>query len=202
MTTHFSDMYASIGLNVLTTSPKKRKLSSVDCINVLSHNWLPLWLGAIKQRPPMLTKVHDTIMTSLGPSELISISKASLTEVISIPGSHWGPNKMATILQTTLSNAFFLVESFMFWLKFHWALFLEVQLAISQHWFKLWFVAEQATSHYLNQCWPIFLTRLQWVLTTFFYNFIHFISTTVFSILEAPHVRHWKHTLTRHFYSR
>ena len=37
--------------------------------------------------------------------------------------------------------------------KFHWSLFLRVQLTISQHWFRLWLGADQATSHYLNQWW-------------------------------------------------
>ena len=39
-------------------------------------------------------------------------------------------------------------------LKFHWSLFLGVQLTIFQHWFGWWLGADQATSHYLNQCWP------------------------------------------------
>ena len=32
-----------------------------------------------------------------------------------------------------------------------WSLFLGVQLTISQHWFRWWLGADQATSHYLNQ---------------------------------------------------
>ena len=45
-------------------------------------------------------------------------------------------DKMATILQTTFSNAFASMKSFVFWFKFHWSLFLRVQLTISQHWFR------------------------------------------------------------------
>ena len=30
----------------------------------------------------------------------------------------------------------------------------------SQHWFREWFDTEQATSHYLNQCWPSSLTLI------------------------------------------
>ena len=57
-----------------------------------------------------------------------------------------------------------------FRLKFHWSLFLRVQLTIFQHWFRQWLGAEQATSHYLNQWWPsstthICVTRPQWVNT-------------------------------------
>ena len=44
-------------------------------------------------------------------------------------------------------------ENVVFWLKFHWSLFIRVQLTITQHWFRLWLGAVQATSHYLNQCW-------------------------------------------------
>ena len=40
-----------------------------------------------------------------------------------------------------------------FWLKFHWSLFLRVQLTISQHWVRKWLGSDQATSHYLNQWW-------------------------------------------------
>ena len=46
-------------------------------------------------------------------------------------------------------------------LKFHWSLFLSVQLTISQHWFRLWLGADQAASHYLDQWWldcrPIYM---------------------------------------------
>ena len=40
-----------------------------------------------------------------------------------------------------------------FRLKFHWGLFLRVQLTISQHCFRYWLGADQATSHYLKQWW-------------------------------------------------
>ena len=67
--------------------------------------------------------------------------------------THWGRDKMAAIFPTTFSNAFSWKKMFEFRLKFHWSLFPRVQLTIFQHWFRLWFGAEQATSHYLNQCW-------------------------------------------------
>ena len=37
---------------------------------------------------------------------------------------------------------------------FHWNLFPGVLLTINQHWFRQWLGAIQATSHYLNHCWP------------------------------------------------
>ena len=69
---------------------------------------------------------------------------------------HWCRDNMATISQTTLSNAFSWMKILEFWLKFHWSLFIWVQLTIFQHWFRWWLGADQATSHYLNQWWVVY----------------------------------------------
>ena len=50
--------------------------------------------------------------------------------------THWGPDKMAAISQTTISNAFSWMKMLEIWYKFHWSLFLRVQLTIFQHWFR------------------------------------------------------------------
>ena len=50
--------------------------------------------------------------------------------------THWGRDKMATVSQTTLSNAFSWMKMLEFRLRFHWSLFLRVQLTIIQHWFR------------------------------------------------------------------
>ena len=42
-----------------------------------------------------------------------------------------------------------------FRLRFHWTLFLRVQLTIFQHWFRWWLGTSQVPSHYLNQWWLI-----------------------------------------------
>ena len=47
-----------------------------------------------------------------------------------------------------------------FWLKLHWSLFLRAQLTKTQHWFRWWLGAEQATIHHLNQCWLNSLTHI------------------------------------------
>ena len=47
--------------------------------------------------------------------------------------THWGQDKMAAIFQTTFSNAFSSMKMFEFCWRFHWSLFLRVQLTISQH---------------------------------------------------------------------
>ena len=49
--------------------------------------------------------------------------------------THWGRNKMDAISQTIFSTAFLWLKMFEFRLKFHWNLFLGVQLTIFQHWF-------------------------------------------------------------------
>ena len=70
--------------------------------------------------------------------------------------THWDRDKMDSISQTTFSSAFSWMKMFEFRLKFHWSLFLRVQITISQHWFREWLGAVQATSHYLNQWWLVY----------------------------------------------
>ena len=70
--------------------------------------------------------------------------------------THWGRDKMAAIFQMTFSNAFSWMKMFKFRLRFHWSLFPRVQLTIFQHWFRKWLGTDQATSHYLNQCWLVY----------------------------------------------
>ena len=50
--------------------------------------------------------------------------------------THLPRDKMAAILQTIFSDAFLWLKSVVFWLKFHWCLFLRVQSTITQHWFR------------------------------------------------------------------
>ena len=50
--------------------------------------------------------------------------------------THWGRDKMDAISQTTFWSAFSWMKMFEFRLKFHWSLFLRVQLTIFQHWFR------------------------------------------------------------------
>ena len=49
---------------------------------------------------------------------------------------HWGRDNMDAISQTTFWSAFSWMKMFEFRLKFHWSLFLRVQLTIFQHWFR------------------------------------------------------------------
>ena len=43
-------------------------------------------------------------------------------------------DKMAASSQTIFSDAFSQMKNFVFWLKFHWSLFLRVQLTITWYW--------------------------------------------------------------------
>ena len=82
--------------------------------------------------------------------------------------THWGRDNMDAISQWTFANVFSSMKMFEFRLKFHCSLFLKFQLTINQHWFRYWLGAEQATSHYLTQWWPSWITHIcliqpQWV---------------------------------------
>ena len=59
-----------------------------------------------------------------------------LNRLTAITLTRWGRDKMAAISQTALSNTFSWMEMLEFRSKFHWSLFLRVQLTISQHWFR------------------------------------------------------------------
>ena len=61
---------------------------------------------------------------------------------------------MDAIPQTTFSNALSWMKTHGFRLKFHRILLLRVDL--NQQWFKRWFGADQATSHYPNQWWLVY----------------------------------------------
>ena len=82
--------------------------------------------------------------------------------------THWGRDNMDAVSQTTLSNAFSWMKMLEFRLRFHWSLFLWVQLTKFQHWFRQWLGADQATSHYMNQWWLVYwriyicVTRPSW----------------------------------------
>ena len=84
------------------------------------------------------------------------------------PWTKWLP-----FWQTTFSNEFCWKQMVECLFKFHWNLFPRVQLTISQHRFRQWLGAEQATSHYLSQWWHSSPTHVcgargRWVLNDSF----------------------------------
>ena len=50
--------------------------------------------------------------------------------------THLSLDTIFAISQMIFSKAFSWIKCFIFWLKFHWSLFLRLQLTITQHWFK------------------------------------------------------------------
>ena len=50
--------------------------------------------------------------------------------------AHIGQDEIVAILQTTVSNTFLWMKMYWLRLKFHWSLFIRVQLPMFQHWFK------------------------------------------------------------------
>ena len=68
---------------------------------------------------------------------MIPDCQQDLQSVLALQGlTHWGWDKMAVILQTTVSNAFSWMKMCKFCLKFHWTLFSRVQWTIFRHWFR------------------------------------------------------------------
>ena len=70
----------------------------------------------------VLTRERNTPL--IVPEDAISGVNCDLT--------HWGWDKMTAISQTTISNVFSWMKILEFQLKFHWSLFLTVQLTIFQ----------------------------------------------------------------------
>ena len=76
-----------------------------------------------------------TLKPFIGTSFSLSLSRL-LLPMCHIFLTHWGREKMAAVSQTTLSKAFSWMKILEFRFKFHWSLFLRVQLTIFQHWFR------------------------------------------------------------------
>ena len=110
----------------------------------------------------MLTTSHDATTYGVVRKNMLSQDHLSY-HYISL--THWGRDKMAANLQTTLSKAFSWMKVFEFRLKFHWGLFLRVQLSIFQLWFRQWLGADQAPPEpmVVSVLTHICVTRPQWV---------------------------------------
>ena len=108
---HFVDNVL-IWCQKMNLTPSMSVVSEVIC-HGLSHesSLIPdsamSWRGLSVQSSPQLWHIQ---------------SKISLT--------HLPVDKMAAISWTTFSNAFSWMKSFVFWIDFHWSLFLRVQLTI------------------------------------------------------------------------
>ena len=126
--------------------------------NVVSH-----WLGTYTKWSLMRTCIIYSVICHWHDSSCIKHCTTGTQQMLSCncfkapftgwKVTHWGRERMAAISQMTLSNAFSWMKIYEFWLKFHWSLFVRVQLTIFQHWFRQWLGADQVTRHYLNQWW-------------------------------------------------
>ena len=70
--------------------------------------------------------------------------------------SHWAPRQVTTISQMTFSNAFSWMKTYEFPLRLHWSLSLKVQINNIPTLVQIMLGADQATNHYLNQCWSVY----------------------------------------------
>ena len=68
----------------------------------------------------------------LGPDD---VNRCSSLDTMQL--THWDRDKLAAIFQPTFSNVFSRIKMYEFRLRFHWTLFLWVQLIIFQRWFRL-----------------------------------------------------------------
>ena len=110
------------------------------------------WCWAIVREDVCLTHVYSSSM--LGFHGMLIKVRVNIDWCCF--SSHWGRHKMAAVSQTTAWNVCSWMKMLEFRLRFHWSLFLRVQLTIIQHWFRKWLGAGQATSHYLNQWWLVY----------------------------------------------
>ena len=116
--------------------------------------------------------VESDILTE-GPGAIIHFSLLDLRDdktSFQPTLTHRGRARWSPFSQTIFSYASSWMRTFDFQTKFHWNMFLAVLLTINHRWFRV--VAEQATSHYLNQWWYSLLTHIcvtwpQWVFTLF-----------------------------------
>ena len=95
----------------------------------------------------MAKLLHLVSIDSPWKLEIISLNRFFLKEYIQIWNVVCGKDKMATMLHARISYSFSWNE-IVFWFEFNRSL--RVQLAICQHWFRLWLGTDQATSCYLN----------------------------------------------------
>ena len=93
----------------------------LDLNKLRQMNWIQTWRLITEKE--LMTMLSTALADQVG----AIVSFINLT--------HLPLDKMAAISQTTFSNAFSWMKMLEFPFKFHWSLFLRVQLTISEHWF-------------------------------------------------------------------
>ena len=123
----------------------KKTFSNTFCwINIIALYWISLRFVLQGQIGGQHVRFHATghYLNQYWPRFLMPymISWAAIIlvywgRVILLSLSHLPVDKMAAISKTIFSDAFSWMKSLIFWLKFHWSVFLRVQLIITQNWF-------------------------------------------------------------------
>ena len=88
-----------------------------------------------------------TVMMKL--ASFILINRTSTRRVNASPTQQYGCHFVEDIFKWILMSDFWGVK-----FKLHCSFLLRVQFTVNQCWFSECLGAEQATCHYLNQCWP------------------------------------------------
>ena len=111
--------------------PGDKPLSEPMMVSLLTHLCVtrPQWVNA-----NVSADLHFASRTTCYYQLSFIKSKASVAAWVQML-THWGRDKIATISQTTFSNAFSLMKMYEFRIRFHWSLFPWFKLTIFHHWF-------------------------------------------------------------------
>ena len=142
--------------------------------NVVLKKFAPLTALKVVKMATVSAAIYENLIKSnkisvFGVKRMLFIYEKDRLLLCELARALFIMDKMAAISLTIFLNAFSWMKSLVFLFEFHRSLFLKIQLTISQHWFRKWLGAEQATSLYLNQCWPdshICGTRGRWINVT------------------------------------
>ena len=119
---------------------------------------------AIHSMETIFLPLCDCLSIKFTPTLLTSLSSYFRTNRTYITNVSWFPmlsfKTHLPLNKTAQDNYKCTMKMVEFRFEFHWNLFPGVQLKIRKHSFGVWIDAEEATSHYLNQCWPSSLTHL------------------------------------------
>ena len=93
----------------------------------------------------MPTQISVILYSSLSPSDpsIVSGIQERKAGTNGDPLTHSGQNEIATILQKTFPNESSLMDIVVFWLLLYCNIFPRVQWTLWEHWFRLWFDANQ-----------------------------------------------------------
>ena len=142
--------------------PGDKPLSEPRMVSILMHICVTRSQWVNQKMPQFFNKLESncsliTYWLSM-PSWDIVVNSIKLLYCLEIDSSPL--DKMAAISQMIFSDEFLWKKISVFWLLFHWSLFLRVQLTITQYWFRyglvpnrwhaiIWTNAPQFTNTYL-----------------------------------------------------